>query len=553
MEHEMNDRIACLKDEKKELVTITKDLKIQITAANITIKEKQDRIIKLESQLQDYTENENMRIEKKQTFALKSLAIESPYYTEDHDEVSAGEWSPKFTPKKLHVSNSPGVLPSPEKLKQSMVEEVNRAKSALKQAQRELKTEKAEKDNVKRMYERVTSQLKTVSEELQSLRKRCASLDQRTEELQYVNQKLEEEASHHILDAEALRQSVEEHKTTSITSSIKTERYEGRIDDLERSIKYYKVDIRKLKSDITALKTKEKDWMVEKTNLETFIGELEQQIMELKQSKQVTMDELNAKSRSEQVIIDMIHERLNESQLDILGKHHGENRDLRDLPSYFRMFIKSMDKSKTALQEQNNKLETKCNYMKNSINQLNDAKSAIDDHLQRFEKTSKVLRQRIVELENVNKSLTQENSKTKKENKDQELMIDQLKGALSQEKKERKTARDAIETAVKKSAVRINECKLLRSKVSKLDGKLKDAVLQNSALMDQLQDMSIQVKQSHYQIEIMKEEKNNYVENERMFREALNNSVQSLRNVSGQEDTIHATGKQSSFGFMDET
>ena len=119
------------------------------------------------------------------------------------------------------------------------------------------------------------------------------------------------------------------------------------------------------------------------------------------------------------------------------------------------------------LQEQNEKLETKCNYMKNSITQLHDAKLSIDDHLKRFEKTSKVLRQRIVELENENKSLTKENSRTKKENKDQDLMIDQLKGALSQEKEERKAARVAIDTAVKKSSVRINECKLLHSKTEK--------------------------------------------------------------------------------------
>ena len=59
----------------------------------------------------------------------------------------------------------------------------------------------------------------------------------------------------------------------------------------------------------------------------------------------------------------------------------------------------------------------------------------------------------------------------------------------------------------------------------------------------------------YVEIEIMKEEKNNYVENERMFREAMNNSVQSLKNVNDEENTsnIQSIDKQYSFGFVEET
>ena len=553
-QHDLIDTVAALKDENKTLHSQLEEVKDQLAAAHISLKEQKGYVKDLQTELQEYVESEKAKVEKIQTLELKNIAIENANRTMDDDEVSAGAWSPKFTPKRLGGMNSPSAMYTNEKLRQSMEEEVSRAKDALEKAKRELKNEKQNKDTIEKMYERVTAQLVTASEEISATKKSQTALERKVQALQRINQQLEEKASENILQMETVRQLADKHKTTAIATDTKNERYEGRIDELERSIKYHKADVRKLHTDIAAFKSKEAEWKDTEKQLQTLVQNLEGRIANTTKSSREESRALKSKKREDQTIIDIIHGILNAHQIAILTKHHGGKREHRDLMSYVRMLVNSIDEDKKAWEEEKEKLEAKCKYMESSMGRLHDAKSTIDQHLGRFEKTSKILRQRVAELEAANGALSKENSEAKSECKEQESLIGQLKDSLATEQRERNDARNAIKAAMDKSAARITECKALQSRISDLDEKLRAAVVQNRTLLNQLQEMSTEIKKSRKQVAAMKQEKEQYAANERDLRATMSMSVKNLQSVRGEEGSTslppHPSSRSHVFGYM---
>ena len=464
--------------------------------------------------------------------------------TSEHEEVVAGAWEPsdffpvgalksqsptyhqsplreaKRSPERLAKTYKDDLLQGSLDLQKAMELEIQSARDSIKRATEDLDHEREKRIQLERMLEEQKEELRKALTELQSCKLKQDTSEMAQASLESVIFKLEQDASASRLTVESLKLQLDQQHSVISAHDNENARYEGRIEELERKVRLQNEDVQRLTADLDICGENEKRWVETKIALESTVETLQDRVKEAMAQRQEDQELLRKMREEEESIILLVRESL---QLD---DRYGESPDV--IP-YVHLLLKSFEKAKHGWKKEREGMEAKIQYMETTTGRLKEAKSTIDEHLQKFEKTSKVMRKRLSELELANSRLTDDLARKENEFREQSRQIEALRKAAEHEKADRSEAREAIEAAMLKSSSRIVECKALYEKVGELEKKLEKAVQQNRSLLEQLQDMSVAVKSSQQQVNLMKLERQSYIQREQELRQSVSLKLADLK------------------------